>query len=174
MITDTEIKLKGYQALATSLGNIGAERFIALIQSEPFDYTKWQRDLWDNQSVEIFWVLPSSDYDVSEDEPGISKDSDNDGIVDFDEEARFGTDPNHPDSDSDGVPDKQGIREYIFDNNGVYAYGKPVVEVHLTDPKEREEFRHVSYIGMVAEKSFAGLGVGSYLEALEYIIDKYK
>ncbi len=52
MITDTEIKLKGYQALATSLGNIGAERFIALIQSEPFDYTKWQRDLWDNQSVE--------------------------------------------------------------------------------------------------------------------------
>ncbi len=52
MITDTEIKLKGFQALATSLGHIGAERFIALIQREPFDYTKWQRDLWDNQSVE--------------------------------------------------------------------------------------------------------------------------
>lgn len=53
------------------------------------------------------------------------------------------------------------------------AYGKPVIEVHLTDPKEREEFRHVSYIGMVAEKSFTGKGVGSYLEALEYIVDKY-
>ena len=52
MITDTEIKLKGFRALANSLGNIGAERFIALIQREPFDYTKWQRDLWDNQSVE--------------------------------------------------------------------------------------------------------------------------
>ena len=49
MITDTEIKLKGFRALATSLGDIGAERFIALIQREPFDYTKWQRDLWDNQ-----------------------------------------------------------------------------------------------------------------------------
>ena len=52
MITDTEIKLKGFQALATSLGSIGAERFIGLIQREPFDYTKWQRDLWDNHSVE--------------------------------------------------------------------------------------------------------------------------
>lgn len=52
MITDTEIKLKGFRALASSLGHIGAERFIALIQREPFDYTKWQRDLWDNQSVE--------------------------------------------------------------------------------------------------------------------------
>lgn len=54
------------------------------------------------------------------------------------------------------------------------AYGKPVIEVHLTDPKEREEFRHVSYIGMVAEKCFSGKGVGSYLEALEYVSDKYK
>ncbi len=52
MITDTEIKLKGFRALATSLGNIGAERFIALIQREPFDYTKWQRDLWDKKNVE--------------------------------------------------------------------------------------------------------------------------
>ena len=52
MITDTEIKLKGFQALTSSLGNIGAEKFIALIQREPFDYTKWQRDLWDNQSIE--------------------------------------------------------------------------------------------------------------------------
>ncbi len=52
MITDTEIKLKGFRILASSLGQIGAERFIALIQREPFDYTKWQRDLWDNQSVE--------------------------------------------------------------------------------------------------------------------------
>ncbi len=52
MITDTEIKLKGFRILARSLGQIGAERFIALIQREPFDYTKWQRDLWDNQSIE--------------------------------------------------------------------------------------------------------------------------
>jgi hypothetical protein len=52
MITDSEIKLKGCKALVASLGKVDAERFISLIQREPFDYTKWQRDLWDDQSVE--------------------------------------------------------------------------------------------------------------------------
>ena len=52
MITDTEVKIKGIKALTESLGSVGAERFIALIQREPFDYTKWQRTLWEGQSVE--------------------------------------------------------------------------------------------------------------------------
>jgi hypothetical protein len=51
MITDTEVKLKGIKALTESLGNVDAERFITLIQREPFDYTKWQRNLWEGQSV---------------------------------------------------------------------------------------------------------------------------
>jgi len=51
MITDTEVKLKGVQALTESLGNVGAEKFIALIQREPFDYTKWQRQLWEDLTV---------------------------------------------------------------------------------------------------------------------------
>ena len=45
MITDTEIKQKGIKALIAELGNVQAERFISLIIREPFDYTKWQRDL---------------------------------------------------------------------------------------------------------------------------------
>jgi len=52
MITDTEVKIKGVRALTESLGKVGAERFIALIQREPFDYTKWQRTLWEGLSVE--------------------------------------------------------------------------------------------------------------------------
>jgi len=52
MITDTEIKINGFQALTKSLGSVAAERFIALIQREPFDYTKWQRTLWEGLSVE--------------------------------------------------------------------------------------------------------------------------
>jgi hypothetical protein len=45
MITDTEIKIKGIKALAESLGDVEAERFISLIQREPFDYTEWRQDL---------------------------------------------------------------------------------------------------------------------------------
>jgi len=52
MITDTEVKVKGFKALMDSLGSVDAERFISLIQREPFDYTKWQRMLWEGQSVE--------------------------------------------------------------------------------------------------------------------------
>jgi hypothetical protein len=52
MMTDTEIKSKGLQILAKYLGNIEAEKFIALIQREPFDYTKWRQDLDEDLSIE--------------------------------------------------------------------------------------------------------------------------
>ena len=45
MISDTEIKSKGFQLLAHYLGDVEAERFVALIQREPFDYTKWRQDM---------------------------------------------------------------------------------------------------------------------------------
>jgi len=51
MITDTEIKIKGVRVLMESLGEIEAERFISLIQREPFDYTQWQRSLWEEKTV---------------------------------------------------------------------------------------------------------------------------
>ena len=52
MISDTEIKSKGVQILATHLGDVEMERFIALIQREPFDYTKWHQNLDDDVSLE--------------------------------------------------------------------------------------------------------------------------
>jgi hypothetical protein len=52
MITDTEIKIKGINLLAQYLGDVEAERFIALIQREPFDYTKWRQELDKDLSIE--------------------------------------------------------------------------------------------------------------------------
>ena len=52
MITDTEIKMLGVKALTDALGEVNAEKFISLILREPFDYTKWQRQLWEDRSVE--------------------------------------------------------------------------------------------------------------------------
>ena len=45
MITDTEIRTMGFRALVAVLGDVQAENFIALIQREPFDNTKWQQNL---------------------------------------------------------------------------------------------------------------------------------
>lgn len=47
--------------------------------------------------------------------------------------------------------------------------GTPIVEVHLSNPKERESFRHHSYIEPVAFAHFAGHGVQSYVMAIEAI-----
>lgn len=52
MITDTEIKSRGLQVLTQFLGNVEAGRFIALIQREPFDYTKWRQNLHEDVDIE--------------------------------------------------------------------------------------------------------------------------
>lgn len=46
----------------------------------------------------------------------------------------------------------------------------PIAEVHLSDPKTREEFRHHSFIEPVAQFHFAGHGAQSYIMALDAII----
>jgi len=52
MSTDTEIKSKGLQILTKHLGDVEAERFVALILREPFDYTKWRQGLDEDLSIE--------------------------------------------------------------------------------------------------------------------------
>ncbi len=51
MMTDTEIRVKGVAALESSLGSVEAERFIALILREPFDYTAWRQELVEDRSI---------------------------------------------------------------------------------------------------------------------------
>ncbi len=53
MITDTEIKRQGIKALSDNLGTVEAEKFIALLLREPFDYTKWQKSLFSDISPEV-------------------------------------------------------------------------------------------------------------------------
>ena len=52
MLTDTEIKRKGFRILIEKLGDVDAEKFISLINKEPFDYTQWQSTLWNDQTID--------------------------------------------------------------------------------------------------------------------------
>lgn len=47
--------------------------------------------------------------------------------------------------------------------------GLRLIEVHLSNPHTREEFRHTSVISGVATGVIAGFGVGSYLQALHLL-----
>ena len=47
----------------------------------------------------------------------------------------------------------------------------PVIEVHLSNPKAREPFRHHSYVGLAAAITVEGHGAQSYLIALDAVAE---
>ena len=51
MRTDTLIRNEGMLALNERLNVVEVERFITLLIRDPFDYTEWQRDLYEGMSV---------------------------------------------------------------------------------------------------------------------------
>lgn len=48
----------------------------------------------------------------------------------------------------------------------------PLIEVHISNPYAREEFRHTSVIASVATGTVAGFGIGSYRLALRALADE--
>jgi len=44
---------------------------------------------------------------------------------------------------------------------------KPIIEVHLSNPHQRERFRHHSYVSMVAKGVIMGLGSMGYVVAMD-------
>ena len=53
------------------------------------------------------------------------------------------------------------------------AVSLPAVEVHISDVMEREDFRQISYAGKACEKTIMGKGFAGYVEAIEYLVEKY-
>ena len=53
------------------------------------------------------------------------------------------------------------------------AVAIPAVEVHLTDIREREDFRRISYAGMACEAHYIGHGFEGYRMALAYLVQNY-
>ena len=58
--------------------------------------------------------------------------------------------------------------------DAVSAIGIPVVEVHISSPEAREEFRHRSLLAGVVRGSIAGFGLDSYRLAVEALTEIIK
>lgn len=56
--------------------------------------------------------------------------------------------------------------------DAVKAVGIPTVEVHISDPDSREEFRHVSFIRAACVSTIRGHGLSGYLEALHFLFEQ--
>jgi 3-dehydroquinate dehydratase-2 len=52
-------------------------------------------------------------------------------------------------------------------HDAIKAIRTPVIEVHLSNPHTRDEFRHISFVGRAARGTIAGFGALSYALALE-------
>lgn len=50
----------------------------------------------------------------------------------------------------------------------------PTVEVHISDVSKREDFRQISYVRLIAEKTIMGKGFSGYLEAMDYLSERAK
>ena len=57
--------------------------------------------------------------------------------------------------------------------DAVKAVGIPTVEVHVSDPDGREDFRHVSYIRAACVATVKGKGLPGYLEALRILCPQH-
>lgn len=51
-MNDTLLSRNAIQCLIENLGVVQTERFISIIIKEPFDYTKWQQDLFTDMTAE--------------------------------------------------------------------------------------------------------------------------
>ena len=104
-------------------------------------------------------------------------------------EAGLGIDflqSNHEGVLVDAVQGARGKYDYIIFNaaafthysialrDAIAAVEVPVIEVHISNIHQREEFRHTSVLAPVAMGQICGLGIASYLAALEAIIFKLK
>lgn len=56
--------------------------------------------------------------------------------------------------------------------DAVKSVGVPTVEVHISNPESRDEFRRVSYIRQACVASICGHGTNGYLEAIDLLLSK--
>ena len=56
--------------------------------------------------------------------------------------------------------------------DAVKAVGIPTVEVHISDPDTRDEFRKISYIRQACVATVKGKGFDGYIEAMRILTEK--
>ena len=88
---------------------------------------------------------------------------------------------NHEGAIVDEIQAAYGVFDGIIINPAAYthtsiaildalkAVALPAVEVHISDIESRESFRQLSYAGMACVRTFAGLGLDGYVQAIRFL-----
>jgi 3-dehydroquinate dehydratase-2 len=79
----------------------------------------------------------------------------------------------------DWIQQARGQFDALIINAGAYTHTSiaihdalkildiPIIELHISDPKQRDDFRHVSYIEPLSSSVIAGHGTGGYIMAID-------
>ena len=82
---------------------------------------------------------------------------------------------NHEGDLVDAIQQAYGKADGIVINPGAYTHTSIAildalkVEVHISDPDTRDEFRKISYVRAACAKTIKGHGFNGYLEAMDYL-----
>lgn len=93
---------------------------------------------------------------------------------------------NHEGALVDAIQSAYGVADGIVINPAAYTHtsvaildavksvGIPTVEIHISDVREREDFRQVSYIRQACVGTVMGKGFDGYIEAMDILINVIK
>ncbi|MEY8368586.1 type II 3-dehydroquinate dehydratase [Anaerovoracaceae bacterium 42-11] len=93
---------------------------------------------------------------------------------------------NHEGAMVDAIQEAYGKFDGIVMNPAAYTHtsvalldalksvGIPAVEVHISDVRQREDFRQVSYVRKACVATVMGKGFDGYVEAMEVLCEKAK
>ena len=93
---------------------------------------------------------------------------------------------NHEGAMVDAIQEAYGKFDGIVMNPAAYTHtsvalldalksvGIPAVEVHISDVRQREDFRQVSYVRKACAATVMGKGFDGYVEAMEVLCEKAK
>ena len=93
---------------------------------------------------------------------------------------------NHEGAIVDKIQEAYGRKDGIVINPAAYTHTSvaildalkavsiPAVEIHISDVSQREDFRQISYAGKACIKTFMGLGLEGYRQAILYLKDYLK
>ena len=93
---------------------------------------------------------------------------------------------NHEGAIVDKIQEAYGRKDGLVINPAAYTHTSvaildalkavsiPAVEIHISDVSQREDFRQISYAGKACIKTFMGLGLEGYRQAILYLKDYLK
>ncbi len=91
---------------------------------------------------------------------------------------------NHEGDLVDKIQSARGVFDGIVFNPAAYTHTSvaildavlsaqvPTVEVHISDPQKREEFRHISFVREACVKTICGHGFMGYSEAIDFLLER--